>query len=354
MPRPHVPPLIGHDHLHAQSRHAGSAYRLQGRPHPTAQPFALHGQVQTHAMPAGATLHLVDVHDAQAQQLHMQLKPGVRIAWVLRGQADVSYGPRRFTLGPAAHGNGPRPLTANVVALAEAEQFTRRARAGGHEATVSLCLTPEWLDSLGAAAPSTSALRSALAFARQHLRHGQCPVPPALQPLLGSLLAPPVLEPALHALYLESAFQLLACHAVQSMHELATRSHGAAPATPPRQAGVRLRQMAQVRELLDSGAADRWSLHAIAREHHMSAATLQRHFQQAHGQSVFEYQRQRRLRQALHGLRHGEVDIAQAAALAGYRHTGNFSTAFRKAFGISPRQALRGQPPHPSPGPGRA
>ncbi|RRD56610.1 AraC family transcriptional regulator [Comamonadaceae bacterium OH2545_COT-014] len=343
MPQPPAPALIDPSHLDAQSRHAGHAYRLQSRH--AARPFALRGQVQTHAMPAGATLHLVNVRDEQAQQVQMQLKPGIRMAWVLHGRADVSYGPRHFTLGPAAHAPRPRPLAANVVALAEADQFTRRARAGEREATVSLCLTPEWLDSLGAAAPSSDALRSAQAFAKQHLRHGQCPVPPALQPLLGSLLAPPVLEPALHALYLESAFQLLACHAVQSMHELATRTHNAPPASPPRLTGARRRQMAQVRELLDSGAADRWSLHAIAREHHMSAATLQRHFQQVHGQSVFEYQRQRRLQLALHSLQQGEADIAQAAALAGYRHTANFSTAFRKAFGISPRQALRHIPP---------
>ncbi|MDO4724231.1 MAG: helix-turn-helix transcriptional regulator, partial [Comamonadaceae bacterium] len=104
---------------------------------------------------------------------------------------------------------------------------------------------------------------------------------------------------------------------------------------------ARKRQMQQVRELLDSGAADHWSLQAIAQHHHMSVATLQRHFQLVHGQGVFEYQRRRRLRLAWQALQRAELDVAQAAALAGYRHAGNFATAFRREFGTSPSQLLR-------------
>lgn len=293
------------------------------QPGRASEPPVARNLVQTLPMQDGATLHLVDVRDEQ--KVDVQLKPGVRIAWVIRGQVEVCYGRSRFALGPAASG-GRQPLV-NAVALAEPDRFMRRAAPGGCEATVSLCLTPEWLDCLGETVPP-----AALRFAQTHLRQRQWPAAPALQTLLHGLLRPPVMTDALHALYLDGAFQVLAS---QALHALASSDSPTAPARPgsPR----RQRQMEQVRELLDSGAADQWRLQDIARHCNMSAATLQRHFQQTFGMGVFEYQRQRRLRQAYLALQNG-MAVAEAAWLAGYAHPANFSVAFRRLFGSSPQQ----------------
>lgn len=284
-------------------------------------------------MQNGATLHLVDVFDEQ--RVDVQLNPGVRIACVLRGKVEVGYGHRRFLLGASTADRLHQPLV-NAVALAESDRFTRLAVApGGREATVSLCLTPEWLECHGDAVPS-----AALRFAQMHLQQRQWSVQPALQTMLQSLLDPPVMTDALHALYLDGVFQVLAS---QALHALV----GSDMPMPVAVAGIhalrRRRQMEQVRELMDSGAADEWRLQEIARHCHMSAATLQRHFQQAFGMGVFEYQRQRRLRQAHLALRTGEVTIAEAAWRAGYVRPTSFSTAFRRLFGCSPQQVQNGE-----------
>ncbi|RMX10708.1 AraC family transcriptional regulator [Allofranklinella schreckenbergeri] len=319
MPSNRPSPLIPLGDLARQSRHTGSAYRLCGPD--DVQPFALRGRVQTHPMTAGATLHLVDVVDEHAQNVHIQLKPGLRIAWVLRGRADVRYGSQRVLMQPGR--GGP---TAHAVALAEGESFTRYATPGGRESTVSLCLTPDWL-----AQAACSSADAVSRLSQQHLQCAHWQAPPALHAVLQGLLGETGLAPELHALYLQGCFQMLAAHALQGLAGPDAGREAAAP--------LRRRPMEQVRELLDSGQADRWSLEAIARHHHMSAATLQRHFQQAFGMGVFAYQRRRRLQQARAALARGEVDVAGAAALAGYRHAANFSTAFRRQFGISPLQA---------------
>jgi AraC-like DNA-binding protein len=58
--------------------------------------------------------------------------------------------------------------------------------------------------------------------------------------------------------------------------------------------------------------------------------------------SAFEFIRHRRLEQARSALERDAVSVKQAAFLAGYSSAANFSTAYRKHFGCTPRQSRRG------------
>jgi len=91
-------------------------------------------------------------------------------------------------------------------------------------------------------------------------------------------------------------------------------------------------------ELLDSGVADDWTQERIAREMGVNATTLQRQFRALHGMTLFEYQRTRRLLQARQALERDGVSVNEAAWLAGYNSPANFATAFKRQFGISPKQ----------------
>ncbi|THU05104.1 helix-turn-helix transcriptional regulator [Lampropedia puyangensis] len=319
-------PLITTHQLSEQGRHAGAAYTLHSR---ESSGFTIKGQVQTHLAQAGATLHLVDVQDMASQEVELVLKPGLRAAWVLAGQADVSYGPLRFRMAPS-RGN----WHAQIVALEEPERFVRRARSGGQERAISLCLTPQWLLEMEEMIPKPVERR-----ALQHLQNRNLPTNAALQPLLLNLLREPVMQPSLHALQLDGALQLLASHV---LHQLSQEDVSTSRSSRPVVSAWRRRQIQSVRELLDSGEADDWSLEQIAVHCAMSAATLQRQFQSAFGFSLFGYQRHRRLHLAWRALARNEVDIATAASIAGYKHPANFSTAFSQLFGVSPRQVQRG------------
>lgn len=102
--------------------------------------------------------------------------------------------------------------------------------------------------------------------------------------------------------------------------------------------------MQAARELLDSGAADSWSLADIALELGLHENTLQRRFREAHDCTVFDYLRRRRLDQAHAALLEG-ASVTQAALAAGYGNPGNFATAFKRLFGVSPR-SVRSAPFH--------
>ncbi|MDQ8023453.1 MAG: AraC family transcriptional regulator [Moraxellaceae bacterium] len=147
--------------------------------------------------------------------------------------------------------------------------------------------------------------------------------------------APPVYANGLESLYLESRAIELVADAIGQLGQLAaTISPGGSSL------GIRSRQrLHALREWLDSGAADTLSLEDIARHAGLNAHSLQQQFRVTFGSTIFEYQRNRRLDIARIALETQAVSIAQAAWQAGYGSAANFATAFRRRFGLTPRQA---------------
>lgn len=123
------------------------------------------------------------------------------------------------------------------------------------------------------------------------------------------------------------------------MHGVVEQLVGEPPA-PVRQRPHQQRLVQRTLELLHSGEADGWSLEQIAAAVGASASTLQRQFQAAQGISVFAWQRQRKLQQAHAALQRG-VSISEVAWQAGYSSTANFTTAFRRQFGMTPQRVRK-------------
>jgi len=74
----------------------------------------------------------------------------------------------------------------------------------------------------------------------------------------------------------------------------------------------------------------------------MSSSGLRAKFRAMYGVPVFDYLRKCRLRLAKHYLEQG-FSVEQSANKVGYTHATNFSTAFRREFGFSPRQRTADQ-----------
>ncbi|MBV1933714.1 MAG: helix-turn-helix transcriptional regulator, partial [Parvibaculaceae bacterium] len=87
--------------------------------------------------------------------------------------------------------------------------------------------------------------------------------------------------------------------------------------------------------ILDSLSSD-LSLDYLEKTFALSRRSIQRKFKQAYGIGLGNFIRTERLKLANQALQHDGATIAQAAHLACYSSTTNFSTAFRKHFGISP------------------
>ncbi|PMG45987.1 AraC family transcriptional regulator [Vibrio lentus] len=83
------------------------------------------------------------------------------------------------------------------------------------------------------------------------------------------------------------------------------------------------------------------SLESIASKFSMSISNLQRRFKQSYNLTINGYIRQRRLDIARQHLERGLVSITEAAYEAGYQHPSNFTSAFKKAFGVPPHALVK-------------
>jgi AraC-like DNA-binding protein len=98
----------------------------------------------------------------------------------------------------------------------------------------------------------------------------------------------------------------------------------------------------QVRRLIDVNIHDVPSVSELAREVSLAPTTLSAAFREQNGVSVAEYVGQQRMRKARHLLSSTALPLKQIAHQLGYNHASNFCLAFKRHFGITPRQARYG------------
>ena len=84
-------------------------------------------------------------------------------------------------------------------------------------------------------------------------------------------------------------------------------------------------------------------LSELAQQVGVSESTLQRGFQMLFGTTVFGYLTQKRMEQAHHLLLDNNLTVAEVANIVGYAHLGHFAAAFKRKFGITPRECFLGK-----------
>lgn len=94
-------------------------------------------------------------------------------------------------------------------------------------------------------------------------------------------------------------------------------------------------RLEQVREMLAANPEQHHSLTELARMAAMSPTSLRNKFKHLYGQTLFSFLKAQRLERAKLYLSRG-FSVQQAAHFSGYSHATNFTTAFRRHFGISP------------------
>lgn len=281
-----------------------------------------YGRVQWLQLRDGLSLHWSDYEELQDFVTENLVGPRLSFVLFLEGQSEVQYGDLALTFGQPDR----RRPEGVALAMNEPVLFRRQARRGRRIRKLVVSLTPEWFERAGAQDVAGGALHR---FMHSHLVPRRWTPSARLLTLAEQMLSPPGYDPLLERLYLESRALDIACEALGSLAE------------PPPAHGLRPHENLRVQrltELLDSGAADDLSLAGIAREIGCNATTLQRQFRALRGLSVFEYQRQRRLQQAREALERDGVSVSEAAWRAGYSSPANFATAFKRQFGVSPRQ----------------
>ncbi|MDR2552150.1 MAG: AraC family transcriptional regulator [Treponema sp.] len=107
----------------------------------------------------------------------------------------------------------------------------------------------------------------------------------------------------------------------------------------------RLRYRNQLNRLWQAAArspAEPWTLEKMSRFAGLSRARLSRVCRDLYGKAPGEKVKEIRMEHALSLLRHFDCLVSEAAELTGYENMSNFSAAFKKYFGYSPRKARAG------------
>ncbi len=172
-------------------------------------------------------------------------------------------------------------------------------------------------------------------FRAAHLARLSLPVTGHIRQLAEQILRPPpAMEGEVRALYRNSRALDIMCLACVALGE-----QSEAERARPRLAGMRRSE--RVRDFLMANLDKALTIEDIAAEVGASVSSVQRQFKEHYRMTVFEFIRRERLALASAALEQDGISIAQAAYAAGYAGPSNFTTAFKKVYGVPPKLKRR-------------
>lgn len=176
---------------------------------------------------------------------------------------------------------------------------------------------------------SASALRR---FFGEHLAHFSFEPGQNIIQLAHKIMNPPsILEGELSSLYLKAQgldIMWQSCLTMVAEQE----EHQHSPSL------MNLRCCERVRDFIMANLTSELTIDLIAKEAGSSTSTVQRRFKEHFGITIFDFIRQKRLEAARTALANDGVPVSHAAHLAGYNNVSSFTTAFRKAYGVTPKR----------------
>ncbi|RED37736.1 AraC family transcriptional regulator [Rhodopseudomonas thermotolerans] len=275
----------------------------------------------------GLTLHTTDTREIHDLHTEAAQPPGLTVALFLQGCVRVCLGGQPMELGST---EGAHEIEAIAIARSRFDSFARQSVRGAHIRKVNVTLSPEWLDQEALA--DSPACAEALRFLRGHLATRRWKATPRLIAIAEQILNPPPLAGPLERLYLESRSIEMVADALQAITDASACFEGAVLHPAHR------RCVQRACSFIDAHLDQELTLQTISAAAGLNPGSLQRGFRVLHGTTIFDYVRGRKLDYAREMLERDTLSIGEVAHMVGYRTLGNFSTAFRRRFGISPRQ----------------
>lgn len=245
------------------------------------------------------------------EQEYAEFEAGLRLVILLSGRSEIEFNSGLFELDASL-----KPQAA-FLSLNRAEMGRKIFRKGQLQKELVIFLYPKWI------IESQLNLASYHHF-KQHLKAYQIVLTQSMLKLIHDIVSEQEIQP-FGLLEKEGKLLALLANAFSQLTQA------------PRLKKDRVQQLT---ESLDNGKFDGWNLKQIAMYFHTNVTTLQNEFQHYHKTSIFAYLRRSKLEQAYKLLLQG-LTVTQAAEFAGYSNSENFSTAFKRTFGITPSQIKR-------------
>jgi AraC-like DNA-binding protein len=201
---------------------------------------------------------------------------------------------------------------------------------GALERVVAITFSPEYLTENFPM--SRSGALAELALAGKHaepFKYLRRPLTASMFELASKLVDNPYDGP-LRLVYTEAVTLELLCAAIHGFSSLAD-------APNERYSDRDLRRLQAARNLLMRQLSPAPTIRHVSRAAGMNETALKHGFKAVFGETVFEFSVRCRMQHALLLLRERHMPVAQIAENVGYSHQTSFATAFRRHFGLSPR-----------------
>ncbi|MDC6166798.1 helix-turn-helix transcriptional regulator [Paucibacter sp. XJ19-41] len=298
-------------------------------PIPAEQDLSLRGHFLQEELRGSLALHGAQLQVLRATDQTSLIEPGLKLIVMLQGQMEIA------SAGFEQRLTGDRPQCV-LLSLREPVRLRRRIARSGPLQQLVLDIGPRWFAEGGL--DQLPGFRQVESFCQRHGALAQLPDGRRASTLGRLLMAHCQPSQPFQRLQREAL-------ALQLIREALPALNGgyAVHANPQAQ------RVEALTGLLHAGSADDWTLARMAGHLATNTTSLQRAFRERHGQSIGQYLRRLKMERAHAALLRG-ARVIDAAALAGYDNPANFATAFRRSYGLSPRELKPAAPgQHPAP-----
>jgi AraC-like DNA-binding protein len=209
--------------------------------------------------------------------------------------------------------------------------------AGAHERFVAIVLRPQFLVDLllGSSSEAPPLLQAFIAGTLKNFESFQLPLNARMFEIAAKFVDNSYAG-TMGLVYTEAITLELLCSAIESLKSVS--------AVPTEQYTEReLRCMYAARDYLMKQLAPAPGIRQVARAAGINETTLKRGFKAVFGETPFEFSVRCRMQHALVLLRDREMQVARVAVAVGYSHQTSFATAFRRHFGLRPKDVRRGR-----------
>ncbi|MDB4837991.1 AraC family transcriptional regulator [Marinomonas sp.] len=274
----------------------------------------MEGMIMTEVLSSGMTFHMVEAKAVRDFSFDAECGPNFKIALLFSGDMRFQFGEQKKFIE-----DGRR--VAKVINFNEVDLCSANAKAEENRSAIYLSVEPDWFEKNNM---ESTEVKKALT---QHLDFNEWVLPEMFWQQAKKI------QTQHDDSYISQMSREGFALSLMSSWLEATKDQGHLTVRPDS------RRVNQFKELLSSDDVLTMTLVHIGNQLGMSSATLQRYAREHLQMSITQYIRKRRLDLAKSALHRDGVSIMEAALLAGYNHSSNFTTAFKRQFGVPPAAA---------------
>ena len=270
------------------------------------------------------------IGDVEHDYAHSELsESGDVVKFHFRYSGSSEIGAEGGELEPVA------PMTFGVLIQPSGMKKIECFPAHQHEQSVTLLCAPPFLEEIisGTSLLMSTPLEQFLYGERRDMYYCAVRMRPEMISAVKSLFETNYTG-RLQQLQIEAKTLELLCYTLDQLSKMWSGS--GTDETPLRQRDIK--RVAEICEILENDLSRAPTINELAKAMSWNETQLMRVFRQAVGTTVHSYLHRARMEKSCELLVNTEMTITRIAMCVGYEYSSNFTTAFRKHFGVTPKQ----------------